>query len=53
MVDGLNLMEKRYIYQIMSNIQLPELLLFPQILMHSCTQKQIVGMAKQYEKTHV
>ena len=39
-VDGLNAIENRYIYQLMSNFQLPGLKKTDsQILMNSCTQK--------------
>ena len=39
-VDGLNAIDKRYIYQLMYNVQLPGLKTFDsRILMHSCTKK--------------
>ena len=41
-VDGINAIEKRYIYQLMSNIKLPGSKKFDsQILMNFCTQKMI------------
>ena len=40
-VNGLNEIDKRYIYQLMSNFQLPGSKIFDsQILMHSFTQKK-------------
>ena len=42
-VDGLNAIGKRYIYQLMYNVQLPGSKIFDsQILMHSCTQKMML-----------
>ena len=53
-VDGINSIEKRYIYQILSNVQLPGLKIFDsQILMHSCTQNNDVSLAKQFQKKYV
>ena len=50
-VGGLNAIDKRYIYQLMSNVQLPGPKIFDsQILMHSCTQKNVVSLAKQFKK---
>ena len=41
-VDGINEIDKRYIYQLISNVQLPGSKFFDsQILMHSCTQKRM------------
>ena len=41
-VDGINDIDKHYIYQFMSNVQLTGSKIFDsQILMHSCTQKKI------------
>ena len=46
-VDGLIAIEKRYIYQLMSNVQHTGSRTFDsQMLMHSCTQKNDVGLAK-------
>ena len=46
-VDGLNATDKQYIYQLMSNVQLPGSKIFDsQILRHSCTQKKNVSLAK-------
>ena len=52
-VDGINDIDKIniYIYQLMSNVQLPESKTFySQILMHSCTSKNGVSMAEQFQK---
>ena len=41
-VDGLNYIDKQYIYQSMSNVQLPVSKTFDsQIIMHSCTPKMM------------
>ena len=41
-VGGINAIDKRYIYKLMSNVQLPGSKTFDsQILMHSCTQKMM------------
>ena len=46
-VDSLNVIDKRYIYQLMSNVQLPALRTFDsQILMNSCTQKNDTSLDK-------
>ena len=51
MVDGLNAIDKCYIYQLMYNVQLPGSKIFDsQILMHPCTHKNIVSLAKQSQK---
>ena len=43
--DVLNVIDKRYIYQLMSNVKLPVSNLFIlQIRMHSCTENNDVGM---------
>ena len=45
--DGINAVAKRYIYQLMSNVQIPGSRTFDsQILMHYCTAKKDVSMAK-------
>ena len=45
-VNGLNAIEKRYIYQLTSNVQLPGSKQFDsKILMYSCTQKNDVSLA--------
>ena len=50
-VDGLNTIDKRYMYQLMSNVQLPgSKRLEKQILMHSCTHKKDIIMAKYFQK---
>ena len=46
-VDGLNYIDKRYIYQLISNVQLPGSKIFEtQILMHSSVQKHYVSLDK-------
>ena len=46
-VDGLNAADKRYIYQLMSTVQLPGSIRFDsQIQMHTGTQKDDVSLAK-------
>ena len=46
-VNGLNSIGKCYIYQLISNVQLPGSTLYDsQILMHYCTQKNDVSLAK-------
>ena len=50
-VDSINAIYKHYIYQLMSNVQLPGSKTFDsQILMHSCTQQNDVSMAKEFQK---
>ena len=40
-VDGLNAIDKRFVYQLMSNVQLRGSKIFDShIIMHSCTQKK-------------
>ena len=47
---GLNDIYKRFIYQLMSNVQITGLKIFDsQILMYSCTHKNDVSLAKQYQ----
>ena len=51
MVDGLNAIDKRYMYQLMSIVQFPGSKTFDsQILMHSCTPKKDVSLDKQFQK---
>ena len=46
-VDGLNTIDKHYIYQLMSNAQLTRSKSFySQILMHYSTQKNDISLAK-------
>ena len=50
-VDGINAIYKRYIYQLMSNVQLPGSKTFDsQILINYCTPKNDVSMAKEFQK---
>ena len=51
MVDGLNYIEKKYMYQLMSTVQLPGSRTFDsQILMYSCTPKNYVSLDKEPQK---
>ena len=51
MVDGLNVIDKSHIYQLMSNVQLPVSKTFDsQILMYSFTKNNGAILAKQYQK---
>ena len=46
-VDSLNVIDKLYMYQLISTVQLPGSKTFEkQILMHSCTPKQYFSLAK-------
>ena len=48
-VDGLNAVDKRYIYQLMSNVQLPGSKIFDsQMQMHTGNQKYEVILAKDF-----
>ena len=48
MVDGLNAVDKRYIYQLMSNVQLPGSIRFDsQIKIHTGTEKKDVSLARE------
>ena len=50
-VGGLNSIDKRYMYQLMSNVQLPGSITFDsQVLMNSCTPKNDFSMDKQFQK---
>ena len=50
-VDGLNVITKRFMYKLMSNVQLPRSKIFDsQILMHSCTPEKDVSLAKKFQK---
>ena len=50
-VDGINDIDMRYIYQLMSNVQLLGSKTFDsKILMNSCTQENDVIMDKQLQK---
>ena len=47
MVDGLNAVDKGYIYQLMSKFQLPRSVIFDsQIKMHTGTEKRDVSLAQ-------
>ena len=46
-VNGINDIDKRYMYQLMSNVQLPgSRIFYSQILMNSCTPKNDVSPTK-------
>ena len=50
-VDGLNDIGKRYMYQLMSTVQLLGSKIFEKhILMHYCTPKHYVSLAKEFQK---
>ena len=50
-VDVIYSIDKRYMYQLMSNVQPSGSRKFhSKILMHSCTQKDDVSLAKQFQK---
>ena len=47
MVDGINAVDKRYIYQLMSKVQLPGSVRFDsQIKMHTVAENKDVSLAK-------
>ena len=49
-VDGLNAVDKRYIYQLMSKVQLPGSVIFDlQIKIHTGTEKKDVSLAKEFK----
>ena len=49
-VDGLNDIDKRNVYQLISNVQLPGSRTFDShILMHYCTPKDNVSLAKEFQ----
>ena len=51
MVDGINYVDKRYIYQLMSTVQLPRSIRFySNIQMHNVTQKYDVSLAKELQE---
>ena len=46
-VDGLNAIDKQYMYKLMSTVKLPGSKIFEKyILMHSCTPKKDVSLAE-------
>ena len=50
-VDGLNSIDKLYIYQLITNFQLPgSKIFYSHILMHSFTQNNDVSLEKQFVK---
>ena len=53
MVDGINAVDKRYIYQLISKVQLPGSVRFDsQIKIHTGTEKKDVSLAKEF-KNHL
>ena len=49
-VDGLNAVDKRYIYQLMSKVQLPGSIRFDsQIKMHTGTENKDVSLAHEFK----
>ena len=49
-VDGLNAVDKRYIYQMMSKVQLPGSFRFDsQIKIHTGTENKYVSLAKEFK----
>ena len=50
MVDVLNAVDKRYIYQLMSKVQLPGSIRFDsQIKIHTGTEKKDVSLAREFK----
>ena len=50
MVDGLNAVDKCYIYQLMSKVQLPGSIRFDsQIKMHTGTENKDLSLAKEFK----
>ena len=50
MVDGLNAVDKRYIYKLMSKVQLPGSIRFDsQIKIHTGTEKKDVSLAREFK----
>ena len=50
MVDGLNNVDKHYIYQLMSKVQLPGSVRFDsQIKIHTGTENNDVSLAKEFK----
>ena len=53
-VYGINTIDKRYIYQLMSNFQRTgSRIFYSHILMHFCTPKNDVSLDKEFQKTSV
>ena len=51
MVDGINAVDRRYIYQLMSNVKLPCSNIFdPQMHMHTGNQNNDVSLAKELQQ---
>ena len=50
-IDGINAIDKRYIYQLMSNVQLPGSKRFDsQMQIHTSTQNNDVSLAKEFQQ---
>ena len=53
MVDGINSFDKRYIYQLMSKVQLHGSVIFDaQIKMHTGTENKYISLAREF-KNHL
>ena len=51
MVDVLNAVDKRYIYQLISTVRLPGSIIFDsQIQIHTGTKKEDVSLAKEFQE---
>ena len=51
MVDGINAIDKRYIYQLMPTVKLPGSNRFDsQMQMHTVTQKYDVSLAREFQQ---
>ena len=49
-VDGINAVDKHYIYQLMSNVQIPVSNIFDsQMQMHTGNQKDDISLAKKFQ----
>ena len=49
-VGGLNTVDKRYIYQLMSKVQLPgSVIFYSQIKIHTGTENKDVSLAKEFK----
>ena len=54
LVDGINVIDNLYIYQLMSTVKLPGSKIFEkQIIMHSCTQKRMPVCLKSYKNIYI
>ena len=52
-VDVINAVDKRYIYQLMSKVQLPGSIRFDShIKIHTCTENEVICLAREF-KNHL